>query len=175
MGELLTKSLGGRQVGDVGEAVVIALVGDLLLIEITCQALPTVDVHLDLERKPALQTDMDETQFTIQIVEVIMQTFGAPAHHFQSLRRPIATHREGRTGFQRVQDTHQAFADLGFFGHLPGQFFFAVTVLGRHRRFKVAEWPTRLGGKFFCMLFDLLADPFNVGLEVFQQHPLTAQ
>src|SRR3972149_1527779 len=54
VGELLTESLCGRQVSDVGEAVVIALISDALLIEITRQAFPTVDVNLDLEREPAL-------------------------------------------------------------------------------------------------------------------------
>ena len=43
VGELLTESLCGRQVSDVGGAVVIALISDTLLIERTRQAFPTVD------------------------------------------------------------------------------------------------------------------------------------
>jgi hypothetical protein len=50
-----------------------------------------------------------------------------------------------------------------------------VTILSCHGCFKVAIRPTGLGGQLFGMFFDLLADPFNVGFEVFQQHPLTAQ
>ena len=57
---------------------------------------------------------MNEAQFTIQKVEVIVQAFAAPTHHFQSLLFSIAPYSKGRTIFQCVEDTNQTFCDLVF-------------------------------------------------------------
>src|SRR3990172_6751303 len=118
---------------------------------------------------------MDETQFTIQIVEVKVQTLGATPDHFQLLGLAVAPYREGGTWLQGVEHTNQALLQMIFRRNLLRQGLFALTILRRHGGFQVLKRTPSLGRQLFGMLLDLLADPFNVSLEVFQQHPLTIE
>lgn len=58
-------------IADIGEGIVIALVGDAAGIEHMFHKFPAVYIGLDIEREPCLYLDEHEAEFLIQIVEVI--------------------------------------------------------------------------------------------------------
>lgn len=100
MGKLLTKRLSRRQIIDPSKGVVIAIVSDALLVHMAGQAFPLIDVYLNLKWKPALQANVDEPQFGVQIVKVKMQAFTSTTNHFQLMALTVTAHRESRAGFQ---------------------------------------------------------------------------
>src|SRR3989304_5029114 len=174
MSKFLTELLRNRQVSDLSKSVVIAFIRNPLLIQILSQTFTTIDVYLDLEGKPTLQTNVDETQFSVQVVKVEMQTLCLATRYFQPFRLPIASHRKSGANFQCGENTDQAFLHLVFLHDAPCQIFFALPILGSHGRFQIAKGSSCIRSDLFRMLFHLLAHPFNIGLELFQQHTLAA-
>lgn len=68
MSELVRQVLSNCQVGELNEFVVVTLLGDVTLVELSGQPFSPIDVNLDLKGKPALNADMHEAKFAIQVV-----------------------------------------------------------------------------------------------------------
>ena len=63
-------------IADIGEGIVIALVGDVVGIEHMLYQFPAVYVDLDIERESCLYLDEHEVKSPVQIVKVIVEAFG---------------------------------------------------------------------------------------------------
>ncbi len=68
---------------------------------------PAVYIDLDVEREPCLYLYKHEAEFLIQVIEVIMQTFGAGGLQ-EVLLLAAADHFSGPAGFQCLQDADKA-------------------------------------------------------------------
>ncbi len=66
---------------------------------------PAVYVDLDIEREPCLDLDEHELEFPVQIIEVIVETFGPGG--FQELLPRLANDLCGCASLQRLQDTDE--------------------------------------------------------------------
>jgi hypothetical protein len=88
---LVEKSLCGIDILNPRETVFAPAVSDASLVHLNRQPLATVDADLNVERKPALNSSMHETENRVQEVMVEEQTLSEAVHELKSLEARVAT------------------------------------------------------------------------------------
>jgi len=117
----------------------------------------SVEVDLNLHRKPGLQFHVNQAESAVHEVEVQEQAF--PAGRLHERATFLKLEGEGPAGFHDRKDADQPALDAVILGYLPGQLFLA----GGNTQ--VLERPAGLRGQRFGVLMDFAG---VVGEEVLQ-------
>jgi hypothetical protein len=86
--------LSAGKVFEPGEAVVTATVAQAHLVHLSREPLPTVEAHLDVERKPGLDASVHKTQHGMNVVAIQKQALSQPRLQLNLPRLAIAIHVE---------------------------------------------------------------------------------
>jgi hypothetical protein len=170
MSESLTQTLSGLEVIDAEQSVLIALITNAALVELSRQPLSPVDIDLDLEGKPALHTGMHETKFGVDVVKVVMDTLPETTHDIELVGLFVGLDLKRVSQLQSAQDTDQSLRDSVFLGDALGKI-----VLVPNGMLKVHVRPAGIFGSLQCVLFDGCRSFLYMAAEVLEQNVLTGQ
>jgi hypothetical protein len=110
---------------DPGKAILFLGVVHLVAIHLAAQALTPVDANLDLERKPALQSQVHEPKLRVQMVEVKMLALAAFQLELQLFGLAITAQKISAAGFHAAKDSDQAVLESVLVDEFPGKGFLA--------------------------------------------------
>ena len=116
---------------DPGKAILFLGVVHLVEIHLAAQPLTAVDADLDLERKPALQSQVHEPKLRVQMVEVEMLALAAFQLELEFFGLAITAEKISAAGFHAAKDTDQAVLESVLVDELPNQGFLAGTARGQ--------------------------------------------
>ena len=122
--------LGARPVGDAQEGVVGGGEIDALRLQPLRQPTVAVAVELQPERRPGRHAQIDQAEFGVHEVEIVVQTFAAVRTHEGFVRRLVMPGLIAVTGFHRRYHMHQAGMLAALFQHLGDDLLLADVTLG---------------------------------------------
>lgn len=175
MDKFLAQGLSGFQVGNLGQLVVVPLVGDPALVELTSQPLAPIEVDLDFEGKPTLEPNVHEPEFLVQVVQIVVQALAKLARHVQFVGCLVAADAKSTAGFHHREDTNQTFGDSIAGGNSAGLVFLGLPLPGGGRFFQIDQRPVRGGSQFFEMRFQGVGGGLNIRPKVSEQNVLLGQ
>lgn len=171
-GETVGQALGQPPVVAADQGVGVAQVPDPAPVELAGQPFPPVGPHLDLEREPALQAHMAETQLGMGQVEVEVQALATPAQHLQALGLAVVVDVETAARLHGGEHADQAIADPVALGDLAGQFLLRLASGAGVGIGQVQVGAARLRGEPLGVGLELIGHRLDVTPEVLQQHVL---
>jgi hypothetical protein len=131
VGELVAELCGAFEVADAQERVVVAQVGDPLLVEAPGQPLASVDVDLAVIRHPALDAHVHEAELGVDEVEVVMEAPALSAVDVDGLGPVVLSDLEAHAGLDGGDDADDPLFDPVALGDRLGQVVLALGVVAR--------------------------------------------
>src|SRR3989441_698883 len=168
--QLVQQRLGPRQIRNPGEAVVLLLVGDSLPIHRSCQPLPPVHADLNTHRQPALQTDVHQPKFPVEVIKVEMQTLALLRYQRQFLLLPVPANPECLAGLDAGQHANQPFWNSVSSLNPASDLLFGLL-----RRTQIHKGSSSLLRQLFGPRLDACRQLLHERPEVLVQHPLARQ
>jgi hypothetical protein len=152
-------------VGDVGEAVLAPLEGDVLADQFSRQPLAAVDHHVHGEGKPRLQPDVQPAQLRVDQIEIVVQAFPLLLAEFERLPLAVGTDRERRAGLHTTQHADQPHGDAVPLSDLPRQILLPLGAAG-----DVLQRPFRRFRDASRRVANRVGQPHRVVLELLEQN-----
>src|SRR5262249_49461474 len=139
--------------------IILTLIGDVGVVQLTAQPLPAVEANFNLEWKPGLQPQVHEAPLPVLLIKVKMHAFG------RLQKGAAATHLISLARLDAAQDGNQTTLNVILAGDLTGQLF-----LGSPARAQVEPRP--LGGKshLLSVLNNASGEVHRISLEPFEQY-----
>lgn len=162
--EVVAQVLSTQRFLDGYEGIVQPFVADIVSVHFACQPLMTIDIDLDLKRKPRLDANMHQPKLTVNKIEIEKQ---ALAIGLLQLWSPIPISQSKTTArFDGGQDTDQSFSEMISLDDFLGQFFFSRASI------KIDERTVISSSHILCMRFKPLSLLEDEGLEILYQNAM---
>lgn len=162
--EVVAETLSTQRFPDGYEGIVQPFIADVVSVHFACQPLMTIDIDLDLKRKPRLNANMHQSKLTVNKIEIEKQ---ALAIGLLQLWSPITISQSKTTArFHGGQYTDQSCYDLISLDDFLGPFFFSRASV------KIDERTVISSSHIFGMRFKALSLLEDEGLEILDQNAM---